>query len=111
MKAGRRPNSPWSRPVDKRGPMPSRPICPYCEMLVDDYTGSDGYASPSPKPEDVGVCLYCGQIVIYTAELTLRKPDEIEAVMLPLDPAIRKAMLARSMFIAERPHYRREIKR
>jgi hypothetical protein len=55
--------------------------CPYCEEILDGATRVGGSAAV-PEPGDVSVCLYCAQIIIFGADLLVRRPlpGELEAI-------------------------------
>ena len=51
--------------------------CPACGILVDvarELIRRHKY----PRPEDIAICTFCGQIIVFTPELTLRKIEPIE---------------------------------
>jgi hypothetical protein len=70
--------------VQKETPM--RPAaCPSCELVL---VGAMSVAEEaSPKPDDVTVCIMCGQICVYTEEMVLRLPTQAEW------PSIKRAIL------------------
>lgn len=52
--------------------------CPYCETKLDAATDLETVVMP--KPGDISICIKCAQLLIFTDDLTLRKPipaDEI----------------------------------
>jgi len=70
--------------VQKETPM--RPaVCPNCERVLIGAMSVSEMASP--KPDDVTVCIMCGQICVYTEEMVLRLPTQAEW------PSIKRAIL------------------
>lgn len=59
--------------------------CLYCHRRVDCHgqIKGPGEADDSPDPGDATICLYCGGLMVFSAELTLRKPtrDELEQML------------------------------
>jgi hypothetical protein len=100
--------SPWSRPVpETQGRLPVD-YCPWCGAKCDAWTALD--PCRSPKAGDAGMCFYCGQVMIYNTDLTLRKPDEVEAILWAADPTIRRTRRAWEIFVLRHPEKRREPK-
>ena len=62
--------------------------CPYCTRNIDLATN---ISSPErAKPHDLSLCLHCGEWVIVTEHMTLRKPTEAEQMTIGhLPEAIR----------------------
>lgn len=98
MTKGGNPNS---------GQLPTRPLCPYCDAASDGWGDPAGEPSRAPEVGDVALCLYCGEMSLYTAALMLRKPDVFEAAQLAADPDYREARQIWESFIAAHPDLRR----
>jgi hypothetical protein len=65
--------------------------CPWCHHLLDSAMAADPKdRDATPSPGDVTVCISCAQILVITADLTLRAsmPGEIE-----ITPALRRAQV------------------
>ena len=56
--------------------------CPQCDYTLTGATIIEG-EDQKPEPGDSSVCLNCGQILTYEADLTLRKAsiDEVRELM------------------------------
>lgn len=46
--------------------------CPTCTKTLDAFTSAD-LDDARPKPSDVSVCAYCGELLEYQSDLTLQK--------------------------------------
>ena len=59
--------------------MSCRRVCPNCEndFPLENLVGILKRHS-LPQPNDVALCLFCGQISLFTDELELRKPTDVE---------------------------------
>jgi hypothetical protein len=55
--------------------------CPACLKTLDGATDLKGQATP--KPDDLSVCVYCGQINVFQTDLTLRAMRQPEFDALP----------------------------
>lgn len=77
-----------------------RSVCPACGASADRASGIDH--DHKPEPGDATVCFYCGELLIFTAELTLRTatPADLEGapsdVLDLLYGAQRSVRMARS---------------
>jgi hypothetical protein len=65
-----------------------RPSCPKCRGLIDGATGltigGPPKAIPVPKPGDVSVCGWCGELLEYLADLNVRAmPPKVRAQIPP----------------------------
>jgi hypothetical protein len=61
--------------------------CPFCNRRLDVGVPSDG--ASQPKEDDISVCGYCGEVLFYRADLTLRKPNPNEVTVMTLaDPEL-----------------------
>lgn len=60
------------------------PQCSECGQKLDGYTGARG---AEPKPGDVSICGYCGNIAIYTGT-GVRPPTPIEQTELNADDTV-----------------------
>lgn len=58
------------------GLLPSKPECPHCKKTLDGFT--DPVGDRVPKPEDVTMCLYCGEILQFDERMKLKPiPEEL----------------------------------
>jgi len=76
----------------KKERIPGNPTCPKCKRRVDGATGvSETEPRPEPEPGNLGVCLYCGSLNRYTANLHLEPVDRTERrKILRRDPKLRE---------------------
>lgn len=58
-------------------------LCPKCGYLMEATTPLDGGALP--KDGDVSICLNCGAILIFTAELKMRAATDQEVAEIMRD--------------------------
>lgn len=67
--------------------------CLHCSRLLDGATcvGDDD----NPNPGDVTVCIYCGHIMAFANDLTLRELSKEEAIDVAGDPRIMAIQHAR----------------
>lgn len=52
----------------------SLPQCPNCLKLLDAFTGT----ASQPKEGDVNVCAYCGELLLFNADQSVRRPTPAE---------------------------------
>jgi hypothetical protein len=69
------------------------PQCVDCDKRLDGATGVD--TDDAPKSGDFTVCIYCGSIMVYNDDLTLRRPSAAEAWELAGDKRILAIQRAR----------------
>jgi hypothetical protein len=56
--------------------------CPRCSS---DLTGaSDPQSDATPSPDDLSVCVYCGAVLVFNHDMTMRlaEPDDIQTLEL-----------------------------
>jgi hypothetical protein len=46
--------------------------CLYCNKNLN---GAASFTSYTPNPDDITICVYCFNILVFTSELKLRKPN------------------------------------
>lgn len=64
--------------------------CPHCAYGYDRTTPADGVDTP-PTEGDASICIRCGDIGIFTAALTIRKPtNEERRGILEANPELRE---------------------
>ena len=70
--------------------------CPYCGYELDGAT-SPRDQSMMPSPGDVSICIECGGICLFTADLRLRKPtlEEDSTIRAELGATLAAFELAR----------------
>ena len=74
--------------------------CLKCGYRLD--TSTDAFSGgESPKGGDVSMCLSCGHIALFNADLTLREPNEQEAREISLMPQVMQAQLARDYVVGD----------
>lgn len=79
-------------------------LCPHCGAKLDASTSIED-PEDVPVPDDVTMCLHCGCILIYTAEMTVRRAELDDLAKLPRDTLLllMRAQQAQHMAIASRP--------
>jgi hypothetical protein len=80
--------------------MPST-TCPNCRKGVDGATSVDADAKPGPG--DITVCLYCGHIMAFAADLSLRELTDDEMRKVAGDKRILAIQWARGEAAKKRP--------
>ena len=69
--------------------------CPTCKMTLDCHIPDDG-REEGPKPEDLSVCMHCGELLVFNQDLTQRVMPA--SVFLDLDGEHQiKMIIARKM--------------
>jgi hypothetical protein len=69
--------------------LPGAPRCPFCGAVNDGFTATD--EAQAPTEGDIGVCLYCIEVAIYSGEpLRLHRPTPAEAAELREIPDIER---------------------
>lgn len=66
-------------------------ICQSCGRSLTAVS-TPGPEDPQPSPGDATVCLYCGHLMIFTDEMTLRLPNDQEIYELGGRPDILNIM-------------------
>lgn len=66
--------------------------CPGCGLPL--IGASNMWNSDKPQPGDVSMCIKCGIISVFTAEMTLRLPTKREFNRLSRDSRIRQMGMA-----------------
>ena len=74
---------------------PKRP-CLGCGAQNDAATETFGEEASPPEGGDVTVCIYCGHISVFNADLTLRNPTDEEIHIIAGDERILKIQKARA---------------
>jgi len=62
----------------------SRPHCPRCSTLLDAATDTNLQDPRTPKPEDLTICIKCGLLLVFTADMSLRRATIEEIAYLQL---------------------------
>jgi transcription elongation factor Elf1 len=74
--------------------LPRQPTCPSCGKLLD---GAAGVATDArPEPGDVSVCVYCGHLMAFADDLTLRELTAAEMHEIAGDERILAVQRARA---------------
>lgn len=68
--------------------------CPACNYHMDATTKAYGDGDAKPKQGDVSMCLMCGTLMVFNADLTVRKPTTDENLQFQSDPRIIQAQIA-----------------
>lgn len=71
-------------------------VCLACKAVLDCQTG---LTTNVPRDGDVSVCLYCGNIALYAANVQrLCPPTPAEEVELAADDRVQQALMAVRLF-------------
>lgn len=73
----------------------SSSFCLSCKKQTDAATGTPGQENGGPKPDDVTVCIYCGHIMAFGEDLSLRELTDAEVVEFAGDPRLLAIQEAR----------------
>lgn len=68
--------------------------CPFCGAKIDAATKEN--IGSGPKEGDIGLCVYCGEWLVYAKDLTVRKPTDIEYQRIGRD---RRLMAVRDVWL------------
>jgi hypothetical protein len=68
--------------------------CPHCGGKLDACGVTDAGEDRAPQPGDVGVCIHCAGIIVYTDRFTLRMPTPDEEKKALSNPEVQLAQLA-----------------
>lgn len=75
--------------------------CPACGELVDGVQAINDEENPLPKPGDVTICIYCGELLIFDEDGKERVPTEEEINDIKQDKANWKLIVAAIEVIKE----------
>lgn len=71
--------------------------CVACGCTIDAATGvSDNDEMPSPKENDITICLECGHLMAFKPDLTLRELTGAEIVEIAGNPLVVKVQTVRA---------------
>jgi len=68
-------------------------ICPSCSAPNDGAQQING--RQMPRPGDVSICFYCGELGIFNSDLSLRAPSVAELEIMRRDPEIMLVLRVR----------------
>jgi hypothetical protein len=81
--------------------------CPECGIKLDAAGDTEGDDNVRPSPDDMCVCLNCGEFLAYTETMTLRKVEKTEVLGLGPEYEMQKMQLITAqMFIRQRGRFR-----
>ena len=67
------------------------PTCPYCGYLCDAAASALNLEDTVPEPDDYSLCFACGEWLVFTADLGLRKPTDDEFTEIGTDQRMHAA--------------------
>lgn len=76
--------------------------CPVCSHVLDSATGVPGQGDARPKPGDLSVCLKCGEVLEFAADMSITVASV--ASLMALD-ATGAAMLEKAQRLIRRERY------
>lgn len=50
----------------------NKPLCPSCNERLDGASNAEEDEDIEPKPRDITVCIYCGSLLIFNQDMSLR---------------------------------------
>ena len=65
--------------------------CPHCGYKLD--AASSMTMARKPQPDDITICISCGNFLIFNLDLTLSKPDDEVEFLLSLPDDLRIQMV------------------
>jgi hypothetical protein len=77
--------------------------CPHCHYKMDCATCVDK-PEELPKPDDVTICLKCGEVLVFTENMGLRLPTLYEYEKYGTDPRIIGAQIVVRGFAGRPDH-------
>lgn len=77
--------------------------CLHCGKILDAASGVDDDDMP-PKPGDVSICFYCGNIAVFGDNLLLRQPTDKEIIALAGDRQLLAVQRARGIAMKKHRH-------
>lgn len=75
-------------------------VCHGCGYKPDRAT--DAFGDAVPKAGDVSICLSCGELAVFTKDLTLRPPTEEESKRFNSDERIIRTQRIRADLIGDK---------
>lgn len=78
-------------------------ICLDCGKKLDAATSSTDDSSPSAG--DVTICFYCGHVMVFAADLTLRAPTDTEMYEIAGDKQLLQAQRLLARFKEDEKHH------
>ena len=72
-------------PTHRMNPTP----CPFCGKPLDAASPTEGSNDRQPSDGDLSMCIYCGEWIVFNADLTFRKPNDEEYEEVARDPQLR----------------------
>jgi hypothetical protein len=75
-------------------------LCPTCGYTLDAVSEM-GNGARAPEPGDASLCIDCGEILEFAADMTLAKINE--GTVAKLDPEDYDQLLMAQKFVRERP--------
>jgi DNA-directed RNA polymerase subunit RPC12/RpoP len=86
---------------DKDGEALPGKVCLNCGEKIDAAARTLDKDDDRPGPGDVAICFYCGHLMIYADDMSVREPTGEEVVELAGDPEIVEGMRMRAIRVVE----------
>jgi DNA-directed RNA polymerase subunit RPC12/RpoP len=87
--------------VDKDGrPLPEV-ACLDCGKTIDAAARTVDKDDDRPSPGDVAICFYCGHLMVFADDMSVREPTEGEVIEMAGDPDIVEGMRMRAVVQVE----------
>jgi DNA-directed RNA polymerase subunit RPC12/RpoP len=71
--------------------------CLNCGKSIDAATRTLDMDDDRPSPGDVAICFYCGHLMVFADDMSVREPNEAEVVEMAGDPDIVEGMRMRAI--------------
>jgi DNA-directed RNA polymerase subunit RPC12/RpoP len=71
--------------------------CLNCGKTIDAATRTLDKDDDRPSPGDVAICFYCGHLMVYADDMSVREPTDEEVVEMAADPDIVEGMRMRAI--------------
>jgi RNase P subunit RPR2 len=70
----------------------TRSRCPGCRQTIQTATSTDLRDRSAPRAGDVGICIACGQVMLFKDHGRVEAPSSQEQAELARDPDLRRAI-------------------
>lgn len=74
------------------------PISPCLECGEPNDAATNPFGGRGPRPNDFTICMYCGHVMAFAEDLTMRALTKKERREVERDPRVKKIQMARGAF-------------
>jgi hypothetical protein len=75
--------------------------CPSCRRDLSGYSSAPYEKQVTPRPGDITICLYCGHLLVFADDLTVRNPTDAEMTSLAGNREVLRMQRLRGDFVKE----------